>query len=132
MRIAKSPWFRALPYCLRLALLVLALSAPVLIGCSTGSSMPAAPDVTAVEDIEKEDLEKAKLAEEARSIRLQTDRQASPWTQLLAWAPFVTAGIAVLGVGLTVWKQFAERAAEREEKTREQQRRFDEAFAKTV
>ena len=102
------------------SLLLSALACGVpLAGCS---QEPAAVTVPAQS---KEELERAKLAAETRGVEAKTARDGSVSASLLQWAPFATAVVALIGVGVTLRGQLRERRTER-------RRRHDEELARTV
>jgi uncharacterized protein YjbI with pentapeptide repeats len=104
-----------------LALLALA---GLLGGCSAEPAGEPADPVPAPA-LSREQLERAKLEAETRAIREKTAREASLAASALRWAPFLTALVALGGVGLGLRTQRKDRQVER-------RRRHDEELARTV
>ncbi len=99
------------------------LAGPVL---TTGAAASAVPAHTAIVVIEVavpspgpdepqtvEELERLKLEEEIRQLRLENERAESPIGWLLDFAPFVTVLIGVITLAAALWKQSSDVAAAR-------------------
>lgn len=107
------------------------------------SACVGAPTPTGTTD----ELTQAKLTEEVRKLRFETDRAASPLGVVLALAPFVTVLVGVITLGAALTKQVNERRDQRaedqaarekdrlereERQVRERQERFDQQFLTAV
>jgi uncharacterized protein YjbI with pentapeptide repeats len=113
--------------------IVLALGLPT-VASATQTSPPTTQDAP---------LEQQKLRQEIRKLELENQRASSRWAALLALAPFITAVVAIAGIGLTVWKQLNDNAKNRQEQFRQLEldrkqreadslRRFDQSYTKAV
>lgn len=91
--------------------------------CSQRSGQPV--DEVTAPALSTEELERARLEEETRAIRERAAREASASAAVLRWAPFLTALVAVGGIGMTLRTQRKDRQVER-------RRRHDEELARTV
>jgi hypothetical protein len=87
-------------------------------------------------DLDSAELQDEKLRKEIIDLELKNRSETSAWRLVLGLVPFTTALAAVAGVFITVWKYQAESARQRhldrEERDRENQRRFDQNFTKVV
>jgi hypothetical protein len=119
-------WLRLLAVA---TVLVLALGLPT-VASATQTSPPTTQDAS---------LEQQKLRQEIRKLELENQRASSGWAAILALAPFVTAVVAIAGIGLTVWKQLSDNAKNRQEQFRQLDldrkqreadslRRFDQSY----
>ncbi|MFF4579937.1 pentapeptide repeat-containing protein [Streptomyces sp. NPDC001389] len=100
-----------------------AFLAALLAGCT--ASADRSPQVGPVPSLGRDDLERAKLAADIRATQAKTARDQSATAQLLQWAPFITAAVAVVGVFFTLRSQRRDRQSER-------RKRHDEELARTV
>jgi uncharacterized protein YjbI with pentapeptide repeats len=85
---------------------------------------------------ERVQLENEKLREEIRQLRAENDRADSVREDVLAYAPFITALVAIFGLAIPVLKEVRDnrnqRREELEQERAESRRRFDEGFAQAV
>jgi uncharacterized protein YjbI with pentapeptide repeats len=132
MRLAARvrAWLRLLAVA---AVMLLALGLPTA-ASATQTSTPTTRDAS---------LEQQKLRQEIRKLELENQRASSRWAAILALAPFITAVVAIAGIGLTVWKQLGDNAKNRQEQFRQLEldrkqregdslRRFDQSYTKAV
>ena len=86
--------------------------------------------------LDKDQLELDKLRQEIRKLELENERLNSASSLFLAWAPFVTALVALIGAGLTIWKHIDETSQRQKieihQREQETLRRFSESFAATA
>jgi uncharacterized protein YjbI with pentapeptide repeats len=75
------------------------------------------------------ELENRKLRAEIRKLELENARSDSLREDILAWAPFVTVLVAVAGLVVPVLR---ETRANRRQRERELEQRFDEQFAQAI
>jgi uncharacterized protein YjbI with pentapeptide repeats len=127
----------------RTTLKVLGILLVIVAAVSGPASAAAQPPPTGNPAATRAELENDKLSEEIRKLELENDNQDSKREKVLAFAPFVTALVAVVGVVLPIWTLSRERnrqleldrqqrERELEQQRIESQRRFDEQFAKAV
>lgn len=109
----------------RVALLLTLVGLVGLVGACSRQDTDRSSDVGPVPTLSKDDLERAKLAAETRAAQQKAERDSSWSAALLQWAPFVTALVAVAGVGMTLRTQRKDRQVER-------RKRHDEELARTV
>jgi hypothetical protein len=85
---------------------------------------------------ERAQLENEKLREEIRQLRAENDRADSLREDILAYAPFITALVAIFGLAIPILREVRENRRQRLEELQQQRaesrRRFDEGFAQAV
>lgn len=102
------------------------VAATLCIAAACGQDEPAQQgEIGPVPTLTKEELERVKLAAEISSVRAATARESSPSAAMLEWAPFLTALVAIGGIGLSLRTQRRDRLVER-------RKRHDEELARIV
>ena len=109
-----------------------AVAAVTAVAVSAGPA-PAAPPTTPKA---KAELELALLREQVRKLRIENDREAGRTHAFLAWAPFATVVVGILGIMVPVANlvrsQHRDRQLDLRQRERELEERFDEQFAAAV
>ena len=82
----------------------------------------------ATNGLQDEALEREKLRQEIRELRLK-NQESESWAARL---PAATTFVAVVGILLTIWKQINQQNADRRQRQDESQRRSDEKFTKII
>jgi uncharacterized protein YjbI with pentapeptide repeats len=114
-----------------LLLLNIALAAWLVIEIRPASQAQSTTAST-VQSMDKAALETEKLRQEVRQLTLENERLAGSWQAFSSFAALLTAGVAVAGVFVTIWRQFEERRKDRQQREFESRRRLDEKFTSIV
>jgi uncharacterized protein YjbI with pentapeptide repeats len=82
--------------------------------------------------MDKASLETEKLRQEVTQLQIENENATSPLQKYSSYATLLTAIVAVVGVFVTIWKQFTERQRDREQRETESRRRLDEKFSSII
>ena len=88
--------------------------------------------ITNIQSLDKTDLEIEKLRQEIRQLDIENSNLTSPWQTVSSIAAVITVIVALVGVFVTIWKQFLERQRDREQREAESRRRLDEKFSSII
>jgi uncharacterized protein YjbI with pentapeptide repeats len=130
IRRALATW-RAL--IISVVVLVVVIGGLVVLASSARLAFDQAPNLIG---LDRQALETEKLREEVRALQQQNTTGGSPWGRILTLVPVLTVAVGGIGLLATVWRQLDERREQRRQEAldtaRDDLRRFDENFAKTV
>jgi uncharacterized protein YjbI with pentapeptide repeats len=111
----------------------------LFIAPTPSTAAPVSPSVvspTASASPTVDPLQRKKLQEEVRQLQIANDRNAGWIGDVIAFAPFITALVAIGTLGAALFKQQFDTARQRREdlaqRVKDRQQRFDEQFSNAV